>query len=288
MTRWPNDCKAVFNLQFDDFSAKDGIQDPYDYGGNLNGALNKQFLCLLEKYPYIKVNLFVIADPIFVNKGFYRQSLKQGTWCLSRHPHVVDFLKSLPQVECSNHGLHHYQDKIKYFLKCREFEFKTKAACIQTIQKAEAVFSEAELPVFGFKPSGWSIGHNTGFQLIYALKEFNFDFVCLSTPVSGLNWDKKRVSFIYPEQYQGLLNIPQNLSLNWPVKKLLETIDYIVSYHGVMTLQGHYNNQYHWMSDGIGDDSIQKIKTVLNYLKTKYPGEIYFATLSEIAKQCHK
>lgn len=285
---WPEGKLAAFNLQFDDASAKDGVSDPYDYGGNPDGALVRSYLRLLEEEPELQVTLFVIPDPTFREKGFYRGVVPDGTWALDRRWAFSAFLKTLPRTEIANHGLHHYQDEVRYFLKAREFEFKTRAECRETIDRSQAIFERAGFLPIGFKPSGWGIGHNADFGLLEALSDSGFSYVALSSPVSGLNWDRNRVSNIYPQFVGGLLNIPQNVSLSWALPVILKTIDAIIERRGVVTIQGHFCEQDRWMEDGIGPRMVEKIRDVMAYVKARYSDQIWFAQLADIARFCHE
>ena len=99
----------------------------------------------------------------------------------------------------------------------------------------------------------------------------------LSSPLSGLNWDKKRVSNIYPQYYDNLLNLPQNISILWDMEKIRQTIDKIVEFNGMITLMGHYKKD---SDDGITKENLIKISEILDYIATK---QVWYATLSEIA-----
>lgn len=281
-TAWPNKARSVFNLQMDDCCPKDSHYDCFDYGGDLKGPLWRHLEDLLT-HPKLRVNLFIISDAIFVEKGFYRGEWARGTWSVLNHPAFVEKIKSYPRVEPSCHGLYHYQDNVKHFLKAREFEFLNKQISRIHVEKAFELLDRVGFKPRGFKPSGWGIGHNSGFGLLEALKTVNLSFSCLSTPISGLNWEMNRVSNIYPSYYEGLLTVPQNVSLNWTLERILYEADRIVDQNGIITLQGHFNRQYNWMSDGLGTDSVKKIKALLKHLDTKYPDEIWYASLGEIA-----
>ncbi len=280
--RWPNGAKAAFVLQWDDACPKDGLSDPYDYGGNPQGFL--PFLdTFWEQYPQVKMTVFMIADAQFKNKGYYREAYPSQTWAVDRHPVFCQwFLDRSSRLEVANHGLTHYQDERWWFLKAREFEFKTEGQSRAAIAAAQARFHRAGFRPRGFKPSGWGIGHNARFGLLLALPELQFDYVCLCSPQSGLNWDADRYSSLYPTFIGPLLNIPQNLGLVGGGTPLAD-VDRIVEARGLISLQGHFNTQLNWMADGVGPRSLAQVAQVVDHLESRYPGQIWYATLADVA-----
>ena len=277
---WPYGKRAAFNLQFDDANPKPG--PPYDFGGNPSGEVRGQLNAFLADYPFVHVDLFIIADAIFKGDGESPGTYPAGQWAIDNHPEFCTYIQDHPQLHANNHGLHHYQDAVSYFLQAREFEFKSAEQARAAIIQAQVHFTNAGFKPAGFKPSGWGIGHNANFGLIDALKTCQFDYVCLSSPVSGLNWEARRVSNLYPEDYCGLVNIPQNISLNWPLEQILATVDTIVQKGGVVTPQGHMIGQDKWMADGIGPRTIDTIRAIVDHLEARYAGEIYYGSLADI------
>lgn len=289
---WPNKKIAAFTLQFDDFSVKskkDG--EKYDFGGDINSDTNILFKNLLMNFKFLKVTLFTIANHKGKHECIFNEAWPENKFIITnkKFKPIINWIKSFDsQIEIANHGLYHWQDNVKYFLHSREYEFKSKKESTDSILKAQNLLKKAGFSPKGFKPSGWGVAYNNNFALISALKSFNFDYVCLSTPKSGLNWDKKRVSNIYPQDYQGLLNIPQNINTNERLDIIFHKIDKIIKFNGIISLQLHFNEQYNWMCDGIGSDSISKIIAILNYVNKKYKGKVWFAKLEEIAKWWRK
>lgn len=292
---WPNGATFAFNLNLDDYSAKSLKNDRYDYGGAVGEGVNKLLTQLITDHPELKMTLFVIPNPRFINsEGTFYGRVKDERYSLDRPEYapLVNWFKShKDQVEVAAHGYDHLNPKTGLFLAPAEFEFLDKRESRERIQAGMRILRELGLGAKGFRPPMWGVGHNSNFALMRQLPVENFAYVSCSSPLSGLNWDKKRVSNIYPEIYkQGLelennelLNLPQNVSLIWPIEKILSTIDRIADMGGLVSLMGHANTEDKWMADGIGPRNLAKIETVLAHLKEKYPGKVWFATLAEIA-----
>jgi len=284
---WNNDFTASFVLQFDDFSTQAKIHGAhYDYGGDPNSKINRMFEQLLKDFPFLKVTLFTVANPKFKRNGKTLKVWPENKFVITnpKFKEWISWIKEYEdQIEIANHGLYHWQDDIKFFLQNREFEFKNEKNCVSTILKAQNLFKKAGFDPKGFKPAGWGVGHNTNFALIKALKKIGlFEYVCLSSPRRGLNWKEKKVSNLFPSYYEGLLNIPQNLGIL--ESNIYKKVDKIVKYHGVVSLQLHFNEQGNWMNDGIGSRTFKVLYKLFNHLKTKHKKEIWFAKMIDIAK----
>ena len=290
---WPGGARAAFNLQFDDFCGHSKKNSAYDYGGSCGEGIHIPFDDLLARYPFLKVTLFAIPNARFQNREglFYGVEKSETKFDLSQpqFSNLVSWINGKSnQVEIACHGYQHVQQKTKLFLAPAEFEFDTEKEAQDKIEKALSIFQKIKIPIHGFRAPMWGIGYNRYFEFLQALQKFRFAYVALSSPLSGLNWDKKRVSNIYPSVYEGFLNIPQNISLSWDIERIKKNIDRIIEYRGVITVMGHYNKQYDWMNDGIGEESIEKINRIVEYLQESYAGHIYFATLSDIARVWNK
>lgn len=285
---WPHHTKAAFVLHLDDFCCKGFHNDVFDFGGFPKKGINKDLFDFLEMYPFVKGTAFTIPDPLFVGRGIRSSFSFQGRFSIiaDEHRHWITWVCSRTfskRIEIASHGLHHCQDDVKDFLVSREFEFKDRIASRDVIIRSEKLFSDAGIPIFGFKPSGWGIGHNSKFGIIDALKESSYLYACLSSPVSGLNWDIKRVSDLYPQLYEGILNIPQNITMNDSINNIVRLADRIVEAGGIIAPQLHYNKEDAWMSDGIGPRNLRKLGVLIDHLERNYPGKIWYATCYDIA-----
>ncbi|MBI5220418.1 MAG: DUF2334 domain-containing protein [Candidatus Liptonbacteria bacterium] len=317
--------RAAFNLNLDDFSTQSRRNSRYDYGGAVGEGVNKILGGLMAAHPELRVTLFAVPCAHYVNSHgiFYGTTWHKGRFSLA-HPAnrpLIAWLKSLaPRLEVAIHGYHHFRSWPPLFLAAAEFEFASREESLERLCRALDIFASAGLSVSGFRPPAWGIGYNSDFGLLSALRDLSgqdtdlgrsrdnaqqhartiehahgrnqdqtsFKYVSASSPLSGLNWDRKRVSNIYPERYEGLLNLPQNVSLAWPTERILETVSKIVQMGGLVSLMGHMNAEDHWMEDGLGPRNLAKIEAVLEYLRREHAGKIWFATLAEIADFWHR
>lgn len=288
--QWPNGARAAVNLQFDDFCAKSKGNYRYDYGGAYRNGINVPFEKLLDEYPELRTTLFAVPNAQFKNvQGvFYGRYDDRYALDRSEHRDLVTWLKSNEgRIEVACHGLTHVQTTVPYFLGALEFEFQTCHEARATLAQALKIFSNVGLGPRGFRPPAWGVGWNAQFGLVEALKDFSFAYVSLSSPLSGLNWREQQVSNVYPQYYGGLLNLPQNVSLAWPIERITEATRKVVEHGGMVTLMGHYVGEDDWMEDGIGPRTLGKVRAVVRFLNGAYPGQVWYATLAEIADHWH-
>ena len=143
--------------------------DAYEAGGDLGqGALGHvEWLC--RHHPQLHVTLFVTPDwreispfptrrllsriPILSRQLYLAKTLRAETMLLSRHPEFVAYLKSLPQVDCALHGLHHIN---KGFDIMEEFKGRGRLECQSMLEEAMDIFEAVHLPWSpGMCPPGW-------------------------------------------------------------------------------------------------------------------------------------
>ena len=121
--------------------------------------------------------------------------------------------------------------------------------------------------------------------MLNVLKEFNFEYVCLSSPSNGLNYREKRTSYLYPENINGLFNIPQNISILWNLQTIYKIIDLIVLKRGIINIQLHYTPRNKYIMDGLCDDVIEKLERILEYVSQF---DIDYALHKEVGGLCKK
>ena len=287
---WPNGHKSAFVLEFDDFCTKSKKTAEYDYGGDPDSGICLEFEEFLRKNPKVKATIFTIPNAKFIGKNYYNhKTYPENEFLITtpQHKKWLSWIKSKEfkeRNEIAVHGLYHLQMEKKNFLPFCEFEFKDEKQSKEAIQKSLYIFKKAALKPVGFKPPTWAIGHNSGFDFIKALKKSKFKYVCLSSPVSGLNWEKKTISNIFPQKYENMLNIPQNINMNWPIEEIKEKIDEIIRLNGIITPQLHFNEEDNWMSDGIGKRNLAKLQEIIDYINEKYDNQVWFAKCNEVAK----
>ncbi|MCG2825360.1 MAG: DUF2334 domain-containing protein [Thermoplasmatales archaeon] len=277
-----NNYIAAFNLNFDDFCTKDGGNGEYDFGGP-NSELNKIFFSFLKKYPYLKVTMFMVPNPIFKNIGLYNEKHKENGYIITnpKYEKWVQWVKSQKNIEIACHGLYHYQEDLKYTYPSAEFIWKGESECYETLIKAKNLLESVGIEVYGMRPPAWAPGKN--FALINAISKLFFYGAC-STPTRGLNLQTKRVSNIYPQFYKNMLNIPSNLSIDEDPRNMVKVIDGIIKYNGLISLRGHYLYGTKYIKNGIDEENLNHIGEILDYLNEEYPNKIWYATLYDVAK----
>jgi hypothetical protein len=281
--QWPNKRQAVLNLQFDDFCPKTSPGD-LDYGGTPNAGVNKLFFDTLRKFPSVKATLFTIPAPRFREVGLYNDPHDEQRFSVANptHKRWAAWIRAKKNIEIADHGLHHYQDDVRYAFPFAEFMFKDLRRATKALRAARELFAAAGMHVHGTRPPAYELGKNLAF--VDAAKQAGFSYIAASTPIYGLNLFRKRVSNIYPHWFRGMLNIPGNLSIHQPLANIKDQIDKIVAMHGVITLRGHYVLGTEHMANGIDARTMQNMEDVIRYLVERYPNKIWFATAHEIAQ----
>ena len=99
-----------------------------------------------------------------------------------------------------------------------------------------------------------------------------------------MNNFNQRVSNIYPEFFNGILNIPANISIHQSLSEAKPIIDKIIQMNGLITLRGHYVLGTYDLSNGIDRNTLKNMSDIISYIMTNYKGKVWFATLKEVAK----
>ena len=283
--------KPIFLLSYDDTSMMKKTKYTFDYGGDIDGELNRLFFEFLEKYPYLKHTLFFVPNPIFIKEGLTSKTIKQDIYNIDRFDLSNPFLKRLKElekegiIEISLHGYNHINTKIKNYYSAFEFEFLNEFEAKEEIKKGLNSLNRF-FKIEGFKPPAWGMGQLSGsYYLIDILNDFDFKYVCLSSPTNGLNYEKKQVNYIYPQEIDGLFNIPQNISILWDLEYIYKLIDLIVEKKGIINIQLHYTLSHKLLEDGICKKNIEKLSKIIEYLK-QY--KVDYLLHKEVKDKCKK
>jgi hypothetical protein len=283
--------KPIFLLSYDDTSMMKKSETTLDYGGNFNGELNKLFFEFIDNYPYLKHTLFFVPNPVFIKEGLTSKTIEKDIYNIDNFSKENEFISKLIKfesekiIEIALHGYNHVNTKINDYYSAFEFEFLTKEEAKVKIDKGLDSLKKY-FKIFGFKPPAWGMGQLSGtYYLTKVLKEYNVDYVCLSSPTNGLNYEKKKVSYIYPEIIDNLFNIPQNISILWDLEYIYKIIDLIVQKKGIINIQLHYTLSHIYLKDGICYDNINKLSKIIEYIK-KY--DIEYLLHNEVRIKCKK
>lgn len=273
---WPAGFVAACNIQFDDFSPV--YEKGFDFGGNQSRGASKLFFDALKNIRFAKATLFTIPDAKLegLNGDYAINSERNNLW--------LEWVKSnkFNKTEIANHGLHHHQNDIKYCYTSSEFLVKNSEQSYSILTNAKEMMLASGIHCSGTRPPAYELGRKKSF--ISAARRAGFAYVAASTPVYGLNLFKKRVSNIYPDYYDNILNLPGNLSLHQPLEELKPEAERIINLRGIITLRGHYVYGTERLANGISSDTMNKLVKTSLFIKKKYKDKVWFATLSEIAK----
>ena len=283
--------KPILLMSYDDTSLMHKEELTYEYGGDVNSKLNSIFFNFIEKYPYVKHTLFFVPNPNYTKNGLTSKTITEDKFNIAKYHQDSELVKKIKTyskkgvIEIALHGYNHINTKIKDYYSAFEFEFLTNDEAKIKIQKGLSEISQV-FRVYGFKPPAWGIGQLNGkYYLLDVLKGFKFEYVCLSSPSNGLNYREKRASCLYPENINGLFNIPQNISILWNLQTIYKIIDLIVLKRGIINIQLHYTMQNKYIMDGLCDDIIEKLERILEYA-SKF--DIDYALHKEVRGLCKK
>jgi hypothetical protein len=283
--------KPIFLLSYDDTSMMKESAHTFDFGGDIEGEVNKLFFDFVKKYSYLKHTLFFVPNPNFIKTGLTSKTIKNDIYNIDNFSIKDGFLLKLKELEKKNiieislHGYNHINIKIKDYYSAFEFEFLSNTEASEKISRGLKGL-EKFFKIDGFKPPAWGMGQLNGkYYLKDTLSNFTFNYVCLSSPSNGLNYKKQQVSLIYPENIDGLFNIPQNISILWELDYIYMIIDLIVEKKGIINIQLHYTVSHALLTDGICKKNIEKLSKIVEYIK-QY--DIDYLLHREVKEKCKK
>lgn len=270
--------RVLLNVNIDDFAPYCSSDGSIDLGGDPQGGLARELQALLRDFPALRLTLFVIPDlrlPTFSRQpsagiadghnakwlNHYRAWSEQG------------------RVELAAHGLHHLQTENWLFQRHIEFAFKTCSKANAAVRKAAEIFLCAGLPLTGFRPPGW--GLNCDLSLLRVIAGSGFAYLAGSSLDGGLNHGRQRVSNYFPTMIGDVLNLPQNVLLDWPKSQLLGTVDRIIRAKGMVSIKGH--TRWNESPNRLTRSAFAKLRWLLAAIAQRYGEAIEYATLYDIA-----
>ncbi len=258
--------KPILLLHYDDICLMDGPEF-YDYGAKPGGIWDL-FISFSKAYPKLKHTLFFIPNPIFTETGLTSNTISDEPFNVAKANPDHWLLKALQHesMEVALHGYHHVQTVYPDFYAPFEFDFLSVESCEERIKQGLEGLSRF-FKMDGFKPPAWSMGQLLGRQqLVEALKKYSFEYVCLSSPSNGLNYASRQVSHVYPCIYDGLFNVPQNISILWELEIIKKVIDVLLEKRGIINIQLHFTETRDALLDGICKRNLEKLAKVIDYL----------------------
>jgi len=278
MAPWPRGHLAAFNLSFDDvFPYTSSL---HNHGEDiLTGWLNQEFERMLLDFPWLKVTLFVCPNMSSENS-------RPNHYLITR-PKYRDWVAWLRRlvgsgrVEVADHGYTHLNTVVGPKPSPAEFANLSVREIQAALEQAKEIFASIGITVVGVRPPAWGVGKDLA--IVKAVKDSGFLYGALSAVGHGLNAGMKRVSDVFPAWYEGLLNLPQNLTLEEPEPVAYRVIDRTVSMGGMIGLKAHYSTSLS-IRAGLHPKNLQRLRRILAYIEKSYDDTVWPATLKEIAE----
>lgn len=239
-----------------------------------------------------QTHFFFIPRPAFLGKGLTSELNTRREFFVTAksrvHPLIVRLRDWAQQGHCeiALHGYHHHQIDCLEYCTSQEFEFLSEAKALRRLRKGYQLLSEAcGFEISGFKPPAWGVGHRSGFGIVKALQAFSkFDYVSLSSPTNGLNLRGQTVSHLWPTRQDGLLNLPQNVSVFWPEAYWKRIIETIVRKGGIINIQTHFADWGPESSDGLNTTTLETMSRMIAWAEACSQKRIWHATHAMIAR----
>ena len=270
--------RILLNVNIDDFAPYCSSDGSTDLGGDVQGGLACDLRALLRDFPALRLTLFVIPDlrlPAFSRQPSAGIADGRNVSWLNHYRAWAEE----GRVELAAHGLHHLQTENRLFQRHIEFAFKTPAEARTAVRKAGDIFLRAGLPLTGFRPPGWDL--NRDLSLLRVIAESGFAYMAGSSLDSGLNHGCQRVSNFFPTLIGGVLNLPQNVLLDWPKSQLLGTVNRIVRARGMVSIKAH--TRWSQSPNQLTAPALAKLRWLLAAVAQRYGEAIEYATLYDVA-----
>jgi len=277
--------KIFCNINLDDLCPKYFDEDGLDCGGDITRGLSVELKNFLKTCPDASITFFVIPCCISLrNKsGQAESNALRYNIALPENRKWLHFYKDLSSrysIEYAIHGCYHYQYENPFFGYHQEFSIKTEEESRTAVLKAIQIFSDAGLNPKGFRPPGWDM--NSDLSLFQVLRENRLSYIAGSSNDGGFNIGQQNVSNYYPTLIDGFLNLPQNIELDWSIKKIYSEIKHIVARRGIISIKGHFVSG--GLPNSLTADNLKKLYQIISFLKQDYPAQIEYLTLHTIAE----
>ena len=291
--------------------------DEFEAGGDLaRGALGR-VARLLDRYPRLRVTLFVTPDwrlrrlvpvhrwptrvPLLRERIHWAPLAPKGTFRVDRFPEFVAYLNALPRTDCAVHGLHHAHPGP---LMAVEFQEQSRRECRALLRKACQIFADAGLHhVPGFAAPAWSAPP----ALCDALMEADFHFVTsardLHTPVSGHARTAMSglhgASLIQPTWIRSVRRAGTSghgsggyallhMATNFQATSTIDRACAIVEAGGLLSIKAHIfkHGGGITMLDGLDDAYSDYLQWLWSELDRRYGDTLWWTTFAEVAERC--
>jgi peptidoglycan/xylan/chitin deacetylase (PgdA/CDA1 family) len=317
---WPYAKRAAFSIAVDDLhpeSSKD--PDHIDYGGD-EDAGNFHYLGeIVRREPNVKITLFMVPawqdrpevpswllspvveavlNLLILPFSTMRKAARQAKRRRSYPPDAFRIDKAEFRGWCSwleskvrtgnfevaLHGLHHFSMQAP--VPSQEFYSLSTADCLAELREALQICNNAGIPVVhGFRPPAWAISE----ELMEALAEASFFFVAgcadYTTPIAANavanSFGIRGISLVQPCISGKQVIVPSNAN-GFSASRILDVIEV----GGLAVLNTHMAKTNYGISH-LSESFVEKTVSLFDQIERKYPGEVWFAHLSEIARYCY-
>ena len=278
--------KIFCNINFDDLCPKYCDEDGLDCGGDISKGLSVALKNFLETYPDVSITFFVIPSCISLRNtpGKIGSNAQRYNIASPENSEWLSYYKNLSlqyDIEYAVHGCYHYQYENPFFGHHQEFSIKSEEESRIAVSKALHIFSDAGLMPKGFRPPGWDM--NSDLSLFRVLRENQFSYIAGSSYDGGFNNGRQKVSNYNPSFIDEFLNIPQNIELDWSIKKIYSEIKHIVDQRGIISIKGHFVSRV--LPNSLNDNNLRKMYQIVSFLKQNYPTQIAYSTMHTIAER---
>ncbi|MDP4195862.1 MAG: DUF2334 domain-containing protein [Bacteroidota bacterium] len=280
---WPNGFDAPFCLSFDDFSPlkvlnKDYGRYPYQGINEIQTKLLKETKVKITQFVIPKFNFWLpikyIGNIVNYQTDYYAINHPRNQYWLS----YIKELISSERVEIAWHGYEHFNRNI-FRKKHIEFLSTDYNKTADLLGKAYRIFMESEIPIYGFRQPGW--GYSADNNLFEVLRDiFKIEYIAASSLDGGLNSNNQQVSNYEVSAFNGIKNIPQNITIGENFLKLKPIIDHALQKQFIISLKGHYCN-VNWVANSFTENNIKNMFEVIEYMSQL---KVWYATFVEIVR----
>ena len=80
-----------------------------------------------------------------------------------------------------------------------------------------------------------------------------------------------------------IINFPLNIELDWPIDRILNTLDQYVRMKAFISIKGHFVDKD--ICNCLSDENFEKLYQIAEYISQKYSGKVEYITLGQYAQQ---
>ena len=275
--------KVYCVINFDDLSPLPDQSKFIGRGGSKDDFVSVKQMELLKQFPFLGITHFMI--PQFLPSDHYYLFNRQHFSIINPvNREWLDYYKSLMadyNIEIASHGVYHRQAGNPLFARHTEFAYLDYDESLERLKQSIGIFRQAGLHPIGFRAPGWDM--NADLSLLDAISAAGFRYAGLSSYDGGLNAVKHRVNHFHPVFIKGIINFPDNINIDWPLERIKETIDKIISQFGIIVIKGHFSK--HILTNSLSEANYLKLVETVRYIRKEYSETVEFATFADV---CNK